>query len=312
MKPLRFIVPLLVLALIFGFSFACINVQSETREEEPVLEAADGFSIAFDMWHEGTYEIFIMDADGSNQRRLTETEGNPLGPVFSPDGSSIAFSYQDCVYIMNADGSDKRWLTDPDPTLHARDGGGGGNWPSFSPDGSSIAFSSSREGYGGIYLMNADGSNPRRLSPEGITHDETAPIFSPDGSKIAFHLTDGITQIWIMNADGSDRRNISNSNIHDMVSAFSPDGSSILFSSDRDGNGYYELYIMDADGSNQRQLTENNFYGLVYAAFSPDGSSIVFSDNEYCFYIMDADGSNQRVLTETDLTPSRPAFSPAP
>ncbi len=309
MKPLRFIVPLLVLALIFGFSFACMNAPAETSEEEPAFEAADGLSIAFDMWHEGTYEIFIMNADGSNQRRLTETGG--YFPVFSPDGKKIAFGVG-TIYIMDADGSNLRWLTDPDPTLHARDGGGGGGYPSFSPDGSSIAFSSSRDGFGGIYLMDADGSNPRRLSPEGITHDETKPIFSPDGSKIAFHLTDGVCQIWIMNADGSDRRNISNSNIHDMASGFSPDGASILFSSDRDGNGYYELYIMDADGSNQRQLTENNFYGLVYAAFSPDGSSIVFSDNDYCFYIMDADGSNQRVLTETDLTPSRPSFSPAP
>jgi len=137
----------------------------------------DGSQIAFESFREGNSlrrsfykgpkpipEIYVMDADGSNQRNLTKqnkptNRGSDQFPSWSPDGSHIAFAssidYNFEIYVMNADGSNQRNLTNQSG-FDAR--------PSWSPDGSQIAFQSLREGHPEIYVMNADGSNQRNLT----------------------------------------------------------------------------------------------------------------------------------------------------
>ena len=192
-----------------------------------------------------------MNADGSNQTRLTNNPAIDISPSFSPDGSKIAFvSNRDGnqeIYVMNADGSNQTRLTNNSAVDEL---------PSFSGDGSKIAFRSNRDGNVEIYVMNADGSNQTRLTNNTAFDD--GPSFSPDGSKIAFvSARDGGDEIYIMNADGSDQTRLTNNSplVTDFYPSFGPDGSKIAFSSDRDGN--FEIYVMNADGSNQTPLSNN-------------------------------------------------------
>ena len=203
--------------------------------------------IAFGSLRDGDFEIYIMNADGSNQTRLTNNRG--WDPCFSPDGNKIAFvSDRDGnieIYVMDADGSNQTNLTNN----QASDGD-----PCFSPDGIKIAFGSLRDGDAEIYVMDADGSNQTRLTNNWA--DDLNPCFSPDGTKIAFtSYRDGKNEVYVMDADGSNQTNLTNNRANDGETCFSPDGTKIAFTSDRDGN--YEIYVMNADGSNQTRLTNN-------------------------------------------------------
>jgi Tol biopolymer transport system component len=170
--------------------------------------------IVFSSNRDGNYEIYTMNADGTDQTRLTDND-NALDrqPSWSPDGEKIAFvSDRDstgegdevgdvnAIYSMNADdGSDVTRLTDNDVPLDSH--------PSWSPDGEKIAFVSFRDGNNEIYSMNADdGSDVTRLTDD--TRNDLYPSWSPDGEKIAFASNRDTTEgdeIYSMNADdGSD------------------------------------------------------------------------------------------------------------
>ena len=93
----------------------------------------------------------------------------------------------------------------------------------FSPDGSKIAFYSSRDGNFEIYTMNADGTNPTRLTNNAA--NDFGPSWSPDGSKIVFNSSrDGNFEIYTMNADGTSPTRLTNSSTFEAAPVFSPDG----------------------------------------------------------------------------------------
>lgn len=128
-----------------------------------------------------------------------------------------------------------------------------------SPDGSRIAYVTDRDGNAEIYVMNADGTNPQRLTNSAAT--EGSPSWTPDGTKIVYASnaaegTTGTFHIWIMSADGSDQRQLTQGQASDFQPAVSPDGRTIAFTTDRDGGSNYNIYLMGLDGSNQRQFTK--------------------------------------------------------
>lgn len=180
--------------------------------------------------------------------------------------------------------------------------------PRWSPDGRRIVFGSTRTGTEQLYTMNADGTDVVQL-----THVKSfigLAAWSPDGKHLAFGSSAaGLTgplgvihapsDIYVANADGTDARRLTFSGGLNAEPAWSPDGRSILFVSDRDGP--YQVWVMDANGGDQHPLTSLGQNGAP--AWSPDGSHIVFhSERDFpggyrsAIYVMDADGSDQHRL----------------
>jgi hypothetical protein len=253
------------------------------------------------------YEIYVMDADGSNPVNLTNHPAIDAGLAVSPDGTKIAFSTRRGdgdldVYVMNADGSNPVNLT-----KHPAEDVG----PVWSPDGMKIAFSRGGQYGGQIYVMNADGSNPVNLSNEPESSDFT-PAWSPDGTKIAFSR---YRQIYVMDADGSNPVNLTNDpNEFHFAPTWSPDGTKIAFTKSVTESLDYEVFVMNADGSDPVNLTNNPDSYDWWPAWSPDGTQIAFAsrrDGNDEVYVMNADGSNPVNLTnDPDWQDWLPAWSP--
>jgi Tol biopolymer transport system component/subtilisin family serine protease len=246
--------------------------------------------IAFMSNRAGNYEIYVMNANGSGQTRLTNNKHWDWQPSWSPDRTRIAFASNPdgCldIYVMNANGFNQVNLT-KNPGIDDYD-------PTWSPDGSSIAFTSSR-GNNQIYVMTADGSGQKNLTELGVNVN---PAWSPDGKHIAFQSgRDGGWDIYVMNADGSGQKNLTKNKCWNKNPAWSPDSKRIAFQSERDDN--LDIYVMNADGSGQTRLT-NNSKEDRYPSWSPDGSRIAFysdRDDNWEIYVMNADGSCQTRLT---------------
>jgi hypothetical protein len=243
-----------------------------------------------------------MNADGTNQLRLTTNPGDDQYSVWSPDGSKIAFSSEkdgnQKIYVMNADGTNQIRLT-----YNAAS-----DWvPDWSPDGRKIVFASNRDGNNEIYIMNADGSSQTRLTINPA--DDRDPVFSPDGSKIAFESDrDGNPEICVMNVDGTEVARLTYNSAVDRHPDWLSD--KIVFTSNRDGSD--EIYVMNSDGTGQTRLTFHEASDLD-PAFSPDRTKIAFSSNRdgnYEIYVMNVDGSNLIRLTVSEGEDYRPDWKP--
>jgi uncharacterized repeat protein (TIGR01451 family) len=182
--------------------------------------------------------------------------------------------------------------------------------PQWSPDGTKIVFDATIAGNDDIYVMNADGSGLKRLTFTAAV-DENAS-WSPDGTHIVFdsNRDQGFYEIYRMNADGSGVTRLTDVG-SDLMPVYSPDGSKIAFTTDRDGN--WEIYSMNADGSGQTDLTNNPADDFYPPSWSPDGTKIAFStnrDGNWEIYTMNADGSSPTNLTHNAAKDIEPAWSP--
>ncbi len=198
------------------------------------------------------YEIFIINTDGSGEKRLTYSSVNDETPSLSPNGKKILFCNHSAdpdnyeIFIMDADGSNIKRITNDTDKIDDR-------YPVFSPDLRSIVFSRDADpAYPAknmcIFIMNLDGSNMRQLtfSPR----DDTFPSVSPLNDKIVFCRHDGNDEeIFIMNIDGTNIKQLTDNSVDDLYPAFSPDGNKIVYSS----NG--AIFIMNSDGSGAKQIT---------------------------------------------------------
>jgi Tol biopolymer transport system component len=155
-------------------------------------------------------EIWVMNADGSGETRLTHNEFIDDSPTWSPDGALIAFTSDrggvgaHQLYVMRPDGTQQRKLTDDPISYHNE------RRPSWSPDGSTIAFVADRDAPAGtteIYAVDADGRNVRRLT-WSVIHEDW-PTWSPDGELAISRGTSTFRpEIFVMSADGSLTRRV--------------------------------------------------------------------------------------------------------
>ena len=252
----------------------------------------DGTQIAFVVgFDEAEWDIFVMDANGANVRRLTtELDASPNAPSWTPDGSGIIFSYGSEIYQIQSDGSNFTALTQDFVPNSS---------PDMSPDGL-LAFSSpSADGNWDIYVKDPDNS-VRRLTNDSA--DDLDLAWSPDGTKIAYlsrgqgpcSFCDGPDEIRVMNADGSNIQSLTSDSNYPNASGptWSPDGNQIAFAADG-LEGALDIYIMDANGGNVTNIT-NHAYADFVPAWSPDGNQIAFSSLRtwYGIFVMDVDGNN--------------------
>ena len=285
--------------------------------------------IAFMSNRSGNGEIYLMDPDGKRVRRLTEHPQYDAVPAWSPDGRKIIFmSFRDKdrfpesggeIYAMNADGTN---LTNLTQSPERSDG-----ISTWSPDGKQIAFQAfgifNKGGpyQGDIWVMDADGGNPRNLTNHHAS--DLGPDWSPDGRQIAFSsYRDRAWEfeawdnydIYVMNADGTNLTNLTKHPAKDYAPDWSPDGRQIAFTSNRDGNR--EVYVMNPDGTNPINLTKHPASDGG-PDWSPDGQQIVFvsgrdkrndNDKNSEIYVMNADGTHPINLTNHPAIDGQPAW----
>lgn len=232
--------------------------------------SADGKQIVFNEFPppDGVPEIWAMNADGTNQHLVfAEQDFGENRPSFSPDGSKVVFGRCNllvgdgdtcAIYSVGIDGTGLHGITGFQLDTTARS-------PMYSPDGKTVAFILSNDAAAGFlgvtYLVNADGSNMRRITqPEPCL---IRPDWSPDGTRIttfAHFCNPQNETIAVMEADGSNVRYLTRNGTdyfngpHDRNPAFSPDGEFIVFERNAPDFSSSGIYLMNADGSALKAL----------------------------------------------------------
>ena len=228
-----------------------------------------------------SWDVFVMNADGSGRVQVTDDGGFDAAPSWSPDGARIVyasdrsdpdrpgcemdFSCNVDIFAVSVDGTDQLQLTSE---------AGFDSQPDWGPDGR-IAFASDRDDPAGdIYVMNADGGEIARLT--STPGHDGQPRWSPDGTRIAFARDEGGSfGLYVMHSDGANEQRLagglppSHSVEPDIFDdfAWSPDGTAIAFIDGGDGPG--TLFVVGADGSGLQKLVEDEAYGLSGPAWRP-------------------------------------------
>jgi|HubBroStandDraft_6_1064221.scaffolds.fasta_scaffold165949_1 TolB protein len=256
--------------------------------------------IAFVSSRTGTKEIWVMDYDGQNQHPLTSLKTISLTPRWSPDLSRIAFtcfapyhglvSPQICMYSVDAN----KVITFPRFK-------GTNSSPAWSPDGSKIMFSSSMLGNPEIFVSDANGGSPKRLTfANGAS---TSPSWNPKTGATVVYVSDrgGIPKLYMMNADGTNSVELDLPDKGYLIDpAWSPNGALLAFSWRRPDNNY-DIYVMDPTTRSIVQITRDTGRN-ERPSWAPDGRHIVFESTRTGtrqIWTMLADGSQAHMLTAT-------------
>ncbi len=254
----------------------------------------------------GRKEIYLMDYDGHNQRRLTAHRSTSLSPAWALDGSGVAytsfFSGVPGVYFAEVASGRKSPISSQ---------GRFNVSPSLSPDGRRVAFARSLDGNVEIFVADRDGKNARQLTHSSAI--DTNPAWSPKGNEIAFTSSRaGSPQIYAMDPEGTNLRRVTFDGEYNDNAAWSPDGTRVAYSSRR--NGRFQIAVTDVVTLESKVLTSGPG-SQEDPSFSPDGRRIAFAVKRGAgkqVWVIDAEaGDNPKQLTTAGNNDS-PAWSPYP
>lgn len=206
-------------------------------------------------WALDDYDLYAVDLDGTNFKRLTETPGYDAEATVSPDGQTIVWtSMRDGdldLYTMQLDGTGVKRLTDD----MGYDGGA-----FFSPDGKRIVYRASHP------VDPQEAARYRDLLAQGVVEPNQLEIF-------------------VMNADGSGKRQVTSNNASNFAPFFHPDGRRIIFSSNVEtrnekGRPSFHLYLINDDGTGLERITTEGRFNS-FPMFSPDGKRLVWVSDRH-------------------------------
>ncbi len=272
--------------------------------------ATDQPRIAFISERREAAEIFTMNADGTDTRRLASvgylSEYFPASPpAWAPDGEQIAFTKAEengaSIYLVDAGGEESA-------TLLVRRAA----FPAWSPDGDLIAFTRSRgETSVDTWVVRPDGTDPRIL----VRHAAFG-AWSPDGEQLVFARLsdDDKTDLHVVSLNDGTVRRLTNGPGHDLLPAWAP-ADRIVFER-YDDNA--EIFVIDPDGTNEARLTDDPAEDTS-PVWSPDGVHVAFT-NDLTFtrewrkgeeiFVMAADGSERTRVTHNRVRDVAPSWQP--
>ncbi|MGH7558418.1 MAG: TolB family protein [Gemmatimonadota bacterium] len=246
--------------------------------------------------------LMAMNSNGSEVVSLGVRASQP---DVAPDGRRVAYERDGVIFVFDLGTGAERPVSSNGLSIG----------PSWSPDGNQILFWSGRTGQNEVWVMDADGSNPTRLTDGGGENLEGD--WSPDGSRIVFRRNTGDGgDLWVMNADGSNPEPLFGLPGQDANAQWSPDGSKIAFDhvgAEPSGAPNVDVFVIDADGSNLVRLTSDPAEDWA-PNWSPDGSRIAFfhipADHDSNIMTVGADGSGLVTLLGGPTADQNPAHGP--
>lgn len=248
-------------------------------------------------------QVFLINADGTEERLLVEGEQ----PDISPTGSKIAYIREFEAFTNTLDGMSERQVTfSPGQFTFA---------PSFSPDENSLAIWEPVAGTpaGKFQDQNLVRIDLILLFAERITVDaqfQEDPDWSPDGERLVYALREdgGDFELYTIKPDGTDIIRLTDDDTRQFQPAWSPDGSLIAYSD------FTDLYVMNVDGTKVRQITDTEFSWERRPTWSPDGTQLAYEwvdfNDIWQIHVINLDGSGDRVLVSSDSSATHPSWGP--
>jgi len=260
------------------FASTHLDPDAIAKQKEEIELRASGKQKRYAWDYDETYDVFQTRRDGADAVRLTSTTGYDAECSYSPDGRWIVFCSNRDAYPLEALSAEDRERANVDLAYFAE-----------------------------IYVMRADGSEPRRLTNE--PGYDGGPFFTPDGKRIVWrHFnTDGtVADVFTMKPDGSDRKQLTDFGAMSWAPFFHPGGDYVIFTSNKLGFTNFELYLVDAKGTKEpvRVTFTDGFDGLP--VFSPDGKRLAWTSNRT------ANKQSQLFIADWNHAAARSALKAAP
>ena len=260
------------------FASTHLDPQAKAKQQAEFEFRATGKERRFTWDYDEYYDIFSAQRDGSKLRQLTTTPGYDAEGAYSPDGSKIVFCSLRDAYPLEKLSPEERKQFDKDPAY-----------------------------FGEIYIMNADGTDQKRLT--NWPGYDGGPFFSHDGERVIWrHFNENgmLADVYTMRLDGSDTRRLTDFGSMSWAPYFHPSGEYVIFHSNKFGFANCELFLVDPLGEKEpvRITATDKFDGLP--VFSPDGKLLSWTSNRT------PNGVSQIFLAEWDHAAALTALKASP